>query len=162
MKAQVAVYDSHQKALEAIKVLSDHNFPMDKVSLLGKADVIGNHIHVKSMEDIKDAPALLGAGAGTIVGLLTGVGAFAIPGFGFLYGAGAVLGAIGGFDLGIIAGGIGTLLATIGIKKDKVVKVHEHLDAGKFLVIVQGTSEDIENAKRILHTHGTHHSMVNA
>jgi hypothetical protein len=162
MKAQVAVYDSHEKALKAIKVLSDHDFPMDKVSLLGKADVIDDHIHVKSMEDIKDAPALLGAGAGTIVGLLTGVGAFAIPGFGFLYGAGAVLGAIGGFDLGIIAGGIGTLLATIGIKKDKVVKVHEHLDAGKFLVVVQGSAEDIEKAKRILHAHGTHHSMVNA
>ncbi len=161
MKSQVAVYDSHEKALQAIKVLSEHNFPMEKVSLMGKAEVIDDHIHVKSLEDVKDAPALLGAGAGTIVGLLTGVGAFAIPGFGFLYGAGAVLGAIGGFDLGIIAGGIGTLLATIGIKKDKVVKVHEHLKAGKFLVMVQGTSEDIKKAEQILHAHGTHLEMVN-
>jgi hypothetical protein len=162
MKSQVAVYETHKKALDAIKVLDDNDFPMDHVSLLGKADMADEHIKIKSLETAKDAPAFIGAGAGAVVGLLTGIGVFTIPGFGFLYGAGAVLGAIGGFDLGIIAGGIGTLLATIGIKKDKVIKVHEHLDAGKFLVIVQGTSEDIENAKRILHTHGTHHSMVNA
>lgn len=161
MKSQVAVYDSHEKAINAIKVLDEYNFPMNKVSLLGKADMIDNHIHVKSLEDAKDAPALLGAGAGTIVGLLTGIGAFAIPGFGFLYGAGAVLGAIGGFDLGIIAGGIGTLLATIGIKKDKVVKLNEHLKAGKYLVMVQGTDEDIKQAEHILHTDGSHIEMIN-
>jgi len=160
MKSQVAVYDSHEKAINALKVLNDNNFPMNKVSMLGKAEVIDDHIHVKSLEGMKNAPALLGAGAGTILGLLTGVGAFAIPGFGFLYGAGAVLGALGGFDIGIITGGIGSLLATIGIKKDKVVKCNEHLKAGKYLIAVQGTPEEVKTAENILHSHGTHIEMV--
>ena len=160
MKSQVAIYDTHEKALGAIQVLNNHHFPMNHVSLLGKAEVIDDHIHVKSLEGMKAAPGILGVGAGTVVGLLTGIGAFAIPGFGFLYGAGALIGVIGGFELGLVSGGILTLLARIGIQDDDVVKVEEHLNEGKFLVVVKGSEEEIEKAKQILHTEGTHFDYV--
>jgi hypothetical protein len=39
----------------------------------------------------------------------------AIPGVGMLYGAGALVGAIAGFDVGIIGGGLVAILANIGI-----------------------------------------------
>lgn len=160
MKSQVAIYATHEQALNAIKVLNSHEFPMEHVALLGKAEVIDDHIHVNSLEGVKATPGVIGVGAGTIVGLLSGIGAFAIPGFGFLYGAGALIGIIGGFELGLVSGGILTLLARIGIRKDEVVKVEEHLKEGKFLVVVKGSEEEIEKAKQILHTEGTHLDYV--
>jgi hypothetical protein len=160
MKSQIAIYDTHEKAVNAIKVLSEHDFPMDNVSLLGKAEVIEDHIHIKSLDTIKEAPALVGMGAGTLIGLLSGIGVFTIPGFGFLYGAGALVGIIAGLDLGIVAGGFISLLTFIGIKEDKVVKCHEHLKEGKFIVIVNGPKEEIQSAKHILHTEGNHLEFV--
>ena len=161
MKIQIAIYDTHEKAINAIKLLADHNFPMSHVSLLGKAEVIDENIHIQTLEPIKNAPVFLGVGAGAIIGLLSGIGVFAIPGFGFLYGAGALVGAIGGFDIGIITGGISTLLLTIGINKDDTVKYHEHLNQGKFLVFVNGPLEEVEKAKDILQADGTHLEISN-
>jgi hypothetical protein len=160
MKSQIAIYDTHGKAVNAIKVLSEQDFPMDNVSLLGKAEVIEDHIHIQSLDTIKEAPALVGMGAGTLIGLLSGIGVFTIPGFGFLYGAGALVGIIAGLDLGIVAGGFISLLTFIGIKEDKVVKCHEHLKEGKFIVIVNGSKEEIQRAKHILHTEGNHLEFV--
>lgn len=128
MKTEIAIYDTQEKAINAIKLLAKNDFPMRHLSLLGKTDVIDEDIEVQSLEPVKNAPLLVGAGAGAVIGLLSGIGIFAIPGFGFLYGAGALIGAIGGADLGIITGGIGTVLLTAGIDKDNVVKYNEHLD----------------------------------
>jgi hypothetical protein len=155
MKIQIAIYDTHEKAINAIKLLAYNDFPMDQVSLLGKADVIDENIHVQPSSAVENAPVLLGAGAGIIVGLLTGMGVFAIPGFGFLYGAGAWVGAMGGFDLGIITGGIGNILSTIGLNTEHVDKFHAHLNEGNFLVMVNGSLEEIEKAISILKTDGT-------
>lgn len=154
MESQIAIYDTHEKAVNAIKVLNQENFPMDHVSLLGKAEIIEDHIHIKSLDTIKKTPALVGMGAGTLIGLLSGIGVFAIPGFGFLYGAGALIGIIAGLDLGLVTGSFISLLAFTGIKEEEVVKCEQHLKEGKFMVIVKGAKEEIEKAKHILHTEG--------
>ena len=161
MKSQIAVYKSHEKAVNAIETLNKSNFPMKQVSLMGKAEIIENHIHIKSLETEKELPVLLGTGAGITVGLLSGLGVFIIPGFGFLYGAGAIIGIIGGFDIGLITGGLGSILVTLGIKEDYVVKCNKHLDEGKYLVVVNGSSSEIERAKHILHTDGNHLELMN-
>jgi uncharacterized membrane protein len=156
MKTKVAVYDSHEKAVNALKKLAESKFPMNKISLVGKSEVIDDHVHLKSLAPIKNAPAFVGIGAGALIGLLSGIGVFTIPGFGFLYGAGALVGAIGGFDLGLVTGGLGTILLTIGIEKEHIVKYEEHLNAGKFILIVNGEKNEILLAEKILHTEGTH------
>ncbi len=102
MEVKVAVYDTHEKALNAVRKLDDNKFPLTEVSIIGKAELIEDHMHIKSTEPMVNAPAAIGSVAGIVAGILTGIGIFAIPGFGFLYGAGAVIGAIGGFDIGII------------------------------------------------------------
>jgi hypothetical protein len=161
MKAKVAVYDTHEKAVSALNKLKEAGFPIKKTSLIGKAELIDDHMHVKSFDSIKNAPLAIGAIAGPIIGALSGIGIFAIPGFGFLFGAGAIIGAIGGFDLGIMGGGILSLLAFLGITKDTVVKYEEHINEGKFLLIVHGEVEEIEKAEHILHTEGTHLEIGN-
>src|SRR6188768_4314307 len=160
MESKIAVYDTHEKAVNAIKALNAQHFPMKEVSLLGKAEIIEDNIHIKSYETLEKAPALVGMGAGTLLGLLSGIGVFAIPGFGFLYGAGALVGIIAGLDLGLIAGGAISLLSYTGIKEEEVVKCEEHLKEGKFMVIVKGAQEEIEKAKNILHAEGRHLEFV--
>lgn len=160
MKSKIAIYNTHEEAVEAVKVLNDQKFPMSNVSLLGTAEVIEDHIHVRSIDAIKKAPAIIGMGAGTVIGLLSGIGVFTIPGFGFLYGAGALVGAIAGFDLGIVTGGLISFLSFIGIKEDNIVRCEEHLKEGKFVVVVNGSLEEIEQAEHILHTEGTHLELL--
>jgi uncharacterized membrane protein len=161
MKLKVALYDSRDKALNAIELLEEKGFPMKSVSLIGKVEIVDDHLHVSSYKPLKNGTTVaIGAGAGTIVGLLTGMGVFAIPGFGMLYGAGALVGAIAGLDLGIVTGGLSTLLATIGIEKDQVVKYEEHITEGAFMVVIDGTESDAIHAEEILHTEGAHLKLV--
>jgi hypothetical protein len=54
-----------------------------------------------------------------------------------------------------------SLLAFLGITKDTVVKYEEHINEGKFLLIVHGEVEEIEKAELILHTEGTHLEIGN-
>lgn len=150
MKTSIAVFNSHQKAIDSIVLLKENNFPLKKVSLIGKAEIVDDKIHVRSSEPIIDSPAIAGTILGTTIGLLTGIGLFAIPGLGFLFGAGAIIGAIGGFDLGLVAGGVGTILLQLGVKNDYAIKYNEQIKNGKFLLIVNGTEEEIDQAKTIL------------
>lgn len=156
MDSQVAIYDSQQKAIKAIKALHKFGFPLNQISLVAKAEIIDDDLHMMSLDTVENAPVLIGTGAGSIAGLLTGIGLFLIPGFGFLYGAGALVGLIAGFDFGLIAGGITSILLRLGINEDLVVRYEEHLRLGMFMLVIHGSLEDIKKAEKILHTEGTH------
>lgn len=156
MKLKVGIYPSHEKAILAVQALRKANYPLNKISIIGKAEIINDHVHVKSYDGVKNAPVMVGSIMGPVLGLITGLGVFIIPGFGFLYGAGAVVGAIAGFDLGLIGGGILTLLATLGIGEESSIKYEQHLHEGNFLVIAEGSLPEIESAEKILHTEGIH------
>lgn len=156
MESKVAVYESHEKALNAVQLLNKNKFPIRNISIVGKAELIEDHMHLKSRTSLINAPLAVGAIAGAVTGILTGIGIFAVPGLGFLYGAGAVVGMMGGLDFGILSGGLGTILTAIGIKKEAVVKYEEHLHEGKYLLLVHGSIENITQAEHILHTEGMH------
>jgi uncharacterized membrane protein len=156
MKAKVAIYDSHEKAVNAVKELESANFPIKQVSIIGKAEIIDDHMHVKSMESAENAPLAIGSIAGPVLGILTGLGIFAIPGFGFLYGAGAIIGAMAGLEVGALGGGLISLLVILGIDKQEVLKYEKNIIQGNFLVVVQGSIDEIKTAEHILHTEETH------
>jgi len=160
MKSQIAIYDTHDKAVKAIKVLNEKHFPIDNVSLLASAEIIEDHIHIKSFDFAKKAPALIGMVVGAIIGLLSGVGLFLIPGLTFLYKAGAFIGAVGGFGLGMVAGSFISFFILISIKEDEVFKSEEHVKEGKFRVMLNGSIDEVEKAEHILHTEGTHLELV--
>ena len=150
MDSKIAVYESHEKAFEAVNKLKNAGFPINQLSLIGEAQIINDHMYLKSLEPLKNLPIAVGAIAGAAVGLLSGIGIFAIPGFGFLYGAGVIVGTIGGLDLGIIGGGLTTILMHMGIKKEDVIKYEEHIKAGRFLLEVHGSNKEINTVKNIL------------
>ncbi len=158
MKTTIGVYDKHSSALEAVKKLKNDGFPSKQLSILGKATSQEDDVHIASGEPAKLAAKEVGIGAvaGTVVGVLTGVGLFAIPGLGLLYGAGALVGAIAGFDLGIIGGGIATALTMTGMKDEHAKEYEKYLAEGKFIVVAQGSEEELAHAKDLLDAHGTH------
>ncbi len=151
MKTAVGVYDTHDEAVVAVRKLKEANFPVKHLSILGRAETEAVD------EDARIAPKnplnLTGLGVGTTVGaalgVLTGAGVFLIPGLGFLYGAGALVGAIAGLDLGLIGGGLASVLTNLGVD-DEEEKYHKQLEEGKFLLIAEGEQEEINRAKRLL------------
>jgi len=89
METTVAIYNSHNDAIYALKSLSECNFPMKDVSIVGQAEIIEDKIHLKSNNSLITAtPLIAGSTIGTILGILIGVGTIAILGAGFLFGAG--------------------------------------------------------------------------
>jgi len=161
MRSTIGVYDSHDKAVEAVIELKDAGFPVKQLSIIGKAqtEVVDDQLHVMPKDPIKVAGVGAGTALGATLGILTGVGLFAIPGLGFLYGAGALVGAIAGFDAGLIGGGIASVLTTVGVKDDNVKKYHDDLEAGKFIVVAHGSESEMNQAKDILHAHDTHDDL---
>lgn len=151
MISRIAVFESHEKAIEAITKLKDAGFPIDKISLIGEAQIINDHMYLKSLGPLKNMPIAVGLVTGAVTGLLSGIGIFMIPGFGFLYGAGAIVGALGGLDMGLVVGGLATILVQLGVKKEDVIKYEEHIKAGRFLLEVKGTKKDIDRVGNILH-----------
>ncbi len=150
MNTTIGVYDTHEKAIEAVQELKRAGYPVQQVSLIGKAVIIDDLMHVKHNRGIKNVPAIIGAIVGPILGLLSGVKLFAIPGLGFLFGIGALMGAMAGFSLGIAGGGVISLAAILVIRSRAVLKYREHLEERGFQVIAHGNENEVNKAKQIL------------
>ena len=162
MKATVAVYNNHDEAVAAVKELKKSGYPTKRVSIIGKGEKLTPEeraMNDRKITNIEGAGAGIGATVGSTLGILTGVGVFAIPGFGWLVGAGALVGAIAGLDIGLLGGGIVGALSVSAIKDHHAKDYDAHLHQGKFLVIVQGNEEEVNRAKDILHAHGTHTNL---
>lgn len=156
MKSIVGVYESHTEAVNAVKALKEAGFAEKQLSLIGKAFFNQDHTFLKSNNVIEESEVSIGVVAGSILGVLTGVGIFAIPGLGFLYGAGALVGAIAGFDIGLLGGGIAAVLTSIGIDEVNSHRYAKLLEENKFIVFVQGSATDVDRAKTLLHAAGGH------
>lgn len=153
MKTIVGVYGHHTDAVKAVQTLKSAGFTENKISLISKAELVNDHIHVRASQNAEKAEISIGAIGGAVVGALTGIGLFAIPGLGFLFGAGALVGAIAGLDIGIIGGGLAAILTSVGVDKTLAAKYEKDLNAGKYLVFVRDESEaDIKKAHEVLHT----------
>jgi uncharacterized membrane protein len=149
MKKSVSIFDSHDEAVKALDELRESGVNMSKVSLIGHAEIVNDHVHVKSNKALVAAPIATGTVVGTTLGLLTGIGLFAIPGLGVLFGAGAIVGALAGFQIGVATGGIATILVDLGVKDDHIA-YEQHLKEGRFLLFYDGSEEEIGHVERII------------
>ena len=149
MKKSVSIFESHNEAVKALSELQSSGVDMSKVSLVGQAEIVDDHVHLKSNNGLIAAPIAIGTVLGSTLGLLTGVGLFAIPGLGVLFGAGAIVGALGGFELGVAAGGLTTILVELGVKEPHV-EYEQHVQNGRFLLFVDGNEEEIDRVEHII------------
>jgi hypothetical protein len=149
----VSLYDNHDQAVAAVKLLKTAGFNEKHISLLGKTDVWDD-------VQIKDANiAAKGVGIGAVVGVLAGIGLTAIPGIGIFYGIGAIAAAVAGFDFGVIGGTIVSALAIKSMGKEVADRYEAELKSGKTLLAFSGNAEEVREAKSILESHGIHTEM---
>lgn len=144
----IAVYTNHDNAVNAVSKLIEQGFPSKHISLMGKASADDDFETKNSNTAAKGVG--IGAASGTLLGILTGVGLFAIPGVGFLYGAGAIAGAIAGLDIGAIGGGIVSTLLLGGEKKEIASIYDDNLKEGKTLLVFRGSDDENNKAMEAL------------
>ncbi|MCC5635916.1 histidine kinase [Nostoc sp. CHAB 5844] len=161
----VGVFPNRRDAEEALHELRNSGFPMDRVSVIARDadgdDIAGTQVSDR-IGDKSDEGAAVGAATGGalggLTGLLVGLGTLAIPGIGPVMLAGATATAIAttiaGAGIGAIAGSLIGALIGLGIPEERARVYNERVQGGGYLVIVDGTEDEISRAEAILHRRG--------
>ncbi|MGP0068618.1 MAG: general stress protein [Isosphaeraceae bacterium] len=151
----VAVFESHDRAEDAIRELQKGGFDMKKLSIIGKdyhteEDVVGYY----TTGDRMLYWGKLGAFWGGFWGLLLGSAVFWVPGIGQLLVAGPlVMWIVGALEEAAVFGGLSALgagLYSIGIPTKSVLQYETELKNGKLLLVAHGSPDEVERAKDLL------------
>src|SRR5580693_1419440 len=146
--ATVGVFETHTEAEGAIQELQKSGFDIRQLSIVGQdyhteEQVVG---YYNTGDRVKYWGGL-GAFWGAIWGLLVGTAFFFVPGVGPVLVAGPVVAwIVAALEGAVVVGGlsaIGAALFSLGIPKDSVLKLDTALKAGKFLVVVHGSTTDV-------------------
>lgn len=165
-KRAVGTFRTRQAAEQALTDLRSSGFPMDRVSIVGKdtdrskkfmgADVRDHHGN--KADDGAKAGAVTGGTVGGVTGLLVGLGLLAIPGIGPVMLAGAagtaLATALSGGAIGAVAGGLGGALVGLGIPEREAKDYGDRVSRGEYLVVVDGSAEEIAQAEAGLRRSG--------
>ena len=147
----VAIFESHSQAEDAVCELQKSGFDMKKLSIVGKD--YHTDEHVVGYYNTGDRMMYWETGAfwGGLWGMLFGSAFFFVPGVGPLLVAGPLVAwIVGALEGAVVTGGIsalGAALVSIGIPNNSVLQYEANVKAGKFLLILHGTPEEVERAK---------------
>ena len=151
----VAIFDQHTQAEEAVKLLQKAGFEMKNLSIVGK----GYHTDEKVVGYYNAGDRMLywgtqGAFWGGFWSLLFGSAFFMVPGIGPLLVAGPmVVWIVAALESAAFVGGVsalGAALASIGIPENSILKYETSIKAGKFMMLLHGTPDEVTRAKTIL------------
>lgn len=166
-KRAVGTFPHRRDTEKALHELRDSGFPMERVSVIardsetperiGQTEVRDDH-HGNKADDGAKAGALTGGALGGLTGLLVGLGALAIPGIGPIMLAGATATAVAttaaGGAIGAAAGGLIGALVGLGIPEEHARTYSERVSNGHYLIIIDGTDDEIRNAHSLLDRRG--------
>jgi hypothetical protein len=151
----VAIFESHERAEDAIRELEKSGFDMKKLSIIGRdyhseENVVGYY----TAGDRMMYWGKLGAFWGGFWGMLFGSAFFWLPGIGTVLVAGPlVVWIVGALESAVVMGGfsaLGAALYSAGIPNNSVLQYETHVKNGKLLLVAHGTSEEVERAKELL------------
>ena len=153
--AAVAVYATHDEADAAIKSLQKSGFDMKNLSIVGKDFRTEDHaVGYYNTGDRVKFWGKTGAFWGGLAGILFSSAFLVIPIVGHIIVLGPLVSSIiGGLEGAAVVGTTSALFAALtglGIPKDSVIQYENEVKAGKFLVLAQGTEEEVARAKTIL------------
>ena len=148
----VAIFESHTQAEDAVRELQKSGFDMKKLSIVGKDYHTDEHVvGYYNAGDRMMYWGKLGAFWGGLWGMLFGSAFFFVPGVGPLLVAGPlVTWIVGALEGAAVMGGLsalGAALVSVGIPKDSVLQYEAKVKAGKFLLILHATPEEVERAR---------------
>ena len=148
----VAIFESHNQAEDGVRELQKSGFDMKKLSIVGKDYHTDEHVvGYYNTGDRMMYWGKMGAFWGGLWGMLFGSAFFIVPGIGPLLVAGPlVMWIVGALEGAAVMGGIsalGAALVSIGVPENSVLQYEANVKAGKFLLILHGTPEEVERAK---------------
>ena len=150
-----AAFSDIAEAEDTVSRLIDGGVSAEKISVLAKDMQCEKHVHgfVTSC-DVAKKTATGSAWLGGLFGVLAGAAFIWVPGAGPLVVAGSLtstlLGSVEGAVAAAAAGGVLGWLSALGIEKKHILKFEDHLKAGRYLIVVNGSLEDLQTADSIL------------
>ena len=153
--SSVFVYNNHVNAEEAIRTLGKAGFDMKKLSLIGKGyHSEENPVGFYTVGDKIKTWGGIGAFWGGIWGLLLAPAVFFLPGVGVVAMAGPLVAAlVAALEGAVVVGSLsamGAALSQIGVPKDQIIKYESAVKADKFVLMVHGSTEEVEKARSVL------------
>ncbi len=156
-----AVFADEKAAQRMIERLSEREFPLDSVSVLGPARSAGDDllgIYYDSLGERIRAWGAHGAFWGGLWGLLAGgAGMFVVPGLGAVFAAGPIVEAIAAALAGAtLAGGtmagaaaisqLAVALHRLGVPEARLHALHEAIEQGHYVILLRcGQQEEAEH-----------------
>lgn len=159
--AVFGIYQDRAQVERAVDSLISAGFRTEDISVLLPSNVgtkdFAHEKHTKAPEG-----TATGAGAGAVVGgtlgVLAGIGALAIPGFGPFIAAGPIMGALAGVGAGGVVGGLIGALVGMGIPEYEAKRYEGMVKEGRALLSVHcDNSEWVKRAKELLENTGAQH-----
>lgn len=167
------VFSSRQEAEQALNELKSSGFPMDNVSLIARDAEQGEELGGAELtprvgnKDVGGATGVVGeiATDSALGAVLVGLGSLALPGIGPIIAAGSVATALVATvaGTGIEAAAIGGLvraLTDLGIPEEQARVYSDRIHQGDYLVIVNGTEDELNRAESIFSNRGIHNWSV--
>lgn len=165
-KRAIGIFTSREAVTQALQDLRDANFPLHKITVIAREleEDLSRGAKGRTRKGNQSGEgAATGAGIGGAIGLFTGllvgIGALAIPLIGPIMLADAfgtaVATTVAGTGIGLVSGGLLGTLIGLGIPKKQAKGYHQRLLRGDFLVIVEGTDDEIRRAISLLNHRGT-------
>ena len=150
----VGTFDTQDQAEMVVQRLIDAGVQPERISVLMQGLQIRDQVQgYVTAGDIASGTAKTGAWTGGLFGLLIGAAFLWVPALGPLI----VIGPLASAALGALEGGaVGGLLGAIlgkQMEKDHVLKIQRALQGGKYVVVVHGTPQDLQTARRVMGEH---------
>src|SRR5579872_881933 len=159
----VGTFDSHDRAEQVVRRLIDAGIPADHISILTQGLQVKEQVQgYVTTGDVARDLAGVGAWTGGLFGLLAGAAFLWVPALGPLF----ILGPLASAAVGALEGGaVGGLLGAVMGKKmetDHIPKIQAALQGGKFVVVVHGSAQELETARRVMGENGGHDLVASA
>ncbi|MBE9170996.1 general stress protein [Pleurocapsales cyanobacterium LEGE 06147] len=169
-KRGIGVFPNHQETESALNELKESGFSMENVSIIAKQAEQEKEISEVEMsdrvgeQDVKSPTGVVGDAltSATWGSLLVGLTSLSILGAGPILAAGALgvslVTGLAGVGLGVV--GTNKLidaLTDLGIPKEQARVYSDSLLQGDYLVILEGTDDQMDKASNILSDRGIHH-----
>ena len=153
-RAVYGIYRDRLQVEDAVDKFIAAGYRTEDISVLLPENVgtrdFAHEKHTKAPEGTTTGAAAGGVIGGTL-GLLAGVGALAIPGFGPFIAAGPIMAALAGVGAGGVVGGVVGALVGMGIPEYEAKRYEGRVRNGGVLLSVHcDTSQQITRAKEVL------------
>lgn len=157
MKTVIGAFNDSTTAERAMQDLVSQGIARDDISLVANNEG-GRYAPVAETSNGNGSAiatdAVVGAEVGAGVGLLIGLTGLAIPGLGWIAGAGWLMATLMGAATGAVVGGLVGALTSVGVPEEDAVRYSTAVQQGSLLLAVRASDADASRVASILDRDG--------